>query len=240
MTPSCIVEFKRMVQRAVKQYRKSWETWRTDTWLLRFNAAKCKCTHLWHDSHSPETTYTLGGAEIATATEEKYLEVHLTNDCKPSLQAMYEVSSKSDVQSQSYEENLRTHPQRKLPHPVQGIHSPSYRILCQGMEPLPSELHQDHEKIQRRANWPYMVRLKELKLYPFIAIRRLRGDMIEVFKIMNGARLVAMKPVHLFKMSHNAQTSGNRFKFFKKPLKKITTPCELETEPPISLIGTIV
>ena len=83
----------------------------------------------------------------------------------------------------------------------------------------------------RRANWPYMVRLKELKLYPFIAIRRLRGDMIEVFKIMNGARLVAMKPVHLFKMSHNAQTSGNRFKFFKKPLKKITTPANLKLNP---------
>ena len=59
------------------------EDW-SDTWLLRFNAAKCKCMHFGHDN--PEITYTLGGAEIATATEEKDLGVYLTNDCKPSLQ----------------------------------------------------------------------------------------------------------------------------------------------------------
>ena len=81
------------------------------------------------------------------------------------------------------------------------------------------------EKIQRRAtklvyslrNEPYMVRLKELKLYP-LEIRRLRGDLIEVFKIMNG--LVEMKPEHLFQMSHNVQTRGHRFRLFKKPLNK--------------------
>ena len=40
--------------------------------------------HLGHDNS--EITYTLGGAEIATATEEKDLGVYLSNDCKPSLQ----------------------------------------------------------------------------------------------------------------------------------------------------------
>ena len=29
-----------------------------------------------------------------------------------------------------------------------------------------------------------------------------------------------MKPEHLFKMSHNVQTRGHRFKIFKKPLHK--------------------
>ena len=42
--------------------------------------------HLGHDN--PEFTYTLGGAEIAMATEEKDLGVYLTNayDYKPSMQ----------------------------------------------------------------------------------------------------------------------------------------------------------
>ena len=39
-----------------------------------------------HGHDNPEFTHTLGGAEIATATEEKHLVVYLTNDCKPSLQ----------------------------------------------------------------------------------------------------------------------------------------------------------
>ena len=52
--------------------------------ILPFNAAKCKCMHLRHDN--PEITYTMRGAAIATATEQKDLGVYLTNDCKPSLQ----------------------------------------------------------------------------------------------------------------------------------------------------------
>ena len=60
-------------------------------------------------------------------------------------------------------------------------------------------------------------KLKELKLYP-LEIRRLRGDLIEVIKIMNS--LVEMKPEHIFRKSHNVQTRSQHFKLFKEPLNK--------------------
>ena len=81
------------------------------------------------------------------------------------------------------------------------------------------------EKIQRRAtklvpslrNKPYHDRLEELNLYP-LEVRRLRGDMIEVFKILHG--LEDINPDNLFIMSHNTDTRGHQFKIFKKRMNK--------------------
>ena len=68
---------------AIQNDLKNLKVW-SDTWLLRFNAGKCKSMYLGSDN--PETTYVLGGEEIVTAKEEKDLGVYLTDDCKPSLQ----------------------------------------------------------------------------------------------------------------------------------------------------------
>ena len=194
--------------------------YRSDTRLLRFNAAKCKCMHL----GNPEITYTLEGVEIATATEEKELGVYLTNDCKHSLQC-----TKSAAKAMSSLRVIR----RTLKH----IDKESFRILykaymrphieycVQAWSPYQVNDIKTTEKIQRSAtkmvyslrNKPYLVRLKELKLY-HLEIRRLRGNLIEVFKILNG--LVEIKPEHLFQMSHNVQTRSHRFKLFKKPLNE--------------------
>ena len=81
------------------------------------------------------------------------------------------------------------------------------------------------EKIQKRAtklvhslrNMPYLERLKVLKLYP-LEIRQIRGDFIEVFKIMNG--LVEIRPEDVFFILHNTGTRVHSFKLFKKQLKK--------------------
>ena len=89
MTPSCIiVEFKRMIQRGVTQYRMIWQTWRTGQTHGFFasmlqNVNVCILDMIIQRLHIGPT---LGGAEIATATEEKDFGVYQTNDCKPSLQ----------------------------------------------------------------------------------------------------------------------------------------------------------
>ena len=59
------------------------EKW-SDTWLLRFNASKCKCMHMGHKNSA--RCYTLNGETIQAVDEEKDLEVYLSSDCKPSLQ----------------------------------------------------------------------------------------------------------------------------------------------------------
>ena len=59
------------------------EGW-SNTWLLKFNASKCKCMHMGYDN--PSRSYTLDGETIQVVDEEKDLGVYLSSDCKPTLQ----------------------------------------------------------------------------------------------------------------------------------------------------------
>ena len=82
------------------------------------------------------------------------------------------------------------------------------------------------EKVQRRATKlvpklkrrPYNERLRALNLYP-LEVRRIRGDMIETFKILNG--LEDIDPEDLFtKASGTVNTRGHKQKLYKKSLSK--------------------
>ena len=76
---------------------------------------------------------------------------------------------------------------------------------------------EDIEKVQKRATkmvysckkMSYTERLQFLSL-PTLAYRRIRGDMIEVFNILNGKYDEQVAPN--LKMSQNVRTRGNTFK----------------------------
>ena len=61
----------------------SLQTW-SETWLLRFNATKCKRMHMGQSNKGDG--YRLGEEEIPNGTEEKYLRVIITEDGKTSKQ----------------------------------------------------------------------------------------------------------------------------------------------------------
>ena len=178
--------------------------------------------HLGNDN--PETTYMLGGEEIATAKEEKDLGVYLTDDCKPSLQCT-KAATKAMTSLRVIRRTFRYIDKNSFRILYKAYIRPHVEYCVQAWCPYQVNDIKTIEKIQRRAtklvpslrNLPYLERLKELKLYP-LEIRRIRGDLIEVFKIMNG--LVEMKPEDLFLISHNTGTRGHSFKLFKKQLKK--------------------
>ena len=73
------------------------------------------------------------------------------------------------------------------------------------------------EKVQKRAtkmitglgNLPYEERLRRLGLFS-LEKRRLRGDMIETYKIMHGKDRVEKE--RLFSLSHNTRTRGHPLK----------------------------
>ena len=77
------------------------------------------------------------------------------------------------------------------------------------------------EKVQRRAtrlvkgirDLPYERRLDILNLYP-LSMRRIRGDLIETFKILKGIDHV--DPSTFFQMSHTSHLRGHSLKLFKK------------------------
>ena len=62
----------------------------------------------------------------------------------------------------------------------------------------------------------YEDRLKALKLFP-LKYRRLRGDMIEVFKILNGFDRIDFK--QFFKYADTVNLRGHSKKLFQKPVR---------------------
>ena len=83
------------------------------------------------------------------------------------------------------------------------------------------------ESVQRRAtklittlkDKSYQERLRELKL-PSLVYRRRRGDMIQMFKIMNG--LVRMDKEKLFSPTRSPHTRGHTQRVFKEHAVKLT------------------
>ena len=81
------------------------------------------------------------------------------------------------------------------------------------------------EKVQRRATklvpklrkQPYNQRLKALNLYP-LEVRRIRGDLIETFKIMNGPEDIDQN--QFFSTATSTSTRGHKQKLFVKGLNK--------------------
>ena len=69
----------------IQEDLRSLQEW-SDTWLLRFNASKCKCMHMGSDNPQRRGSYYLNGEEIQPIKEEKDLGVFTASDCKPSTQ----------------------------------------------------------------------------------------------------------------------------------------------------------
>ena len=64
---------------------------------------------------------------------------------------------------------------------------------------------------------PYNQRLKALNLYP-LEVRRIRGDLIETFKIMNGPEDIDQN--QFFSTATSTSTRGHKQKLFVKGLNK--------------------
>ena len=95
------------------------------------------------------------------------------------------------------------------------------------MEPIQKKLIRDLEKVQKRAtkkvpgfkNMPYSQRLKKLKL-PTLVYRRLRGDMIDTFKILKGFYDSECSPK--LPRAIYSGTRGHSLKLFKPSAKNKT------------------
>ena len=164
------------------------------TWLLKFNATKCKVMHM--GNSNPGGNYTMDGVVLEEIESEKDLGVYITKDSKPSTQCTKAAQKAMnslrlikrtfkyfdhDAFQTLYRTYIRPHLEYSVPAWNPGMKK-DIKVL---------------EKVQRRAtklvpelrDMSYKERLDALGLYT-LETRRLRCDLIETYKIMHGLEKV--------------------------------------------------
>ena len=198
------------------------EEW-SNRWLLQFNASKCKVLHLGKNKGSHE--YSLNNTNLEASNIEKDLGVNIDNNLSFSDHINIIVNKANrtmGVIRRSFK-NLNQHIFLKL---YKGLVRPQLEYAGQVWSPYLKKDIKKLESVQRRATKlvndlnedDYKVRLKRLKL-PTLLYRRMRGDLIETFKILTGINDPAVcdfLPLHAVARP-NSRTRGHPYKLFKKP-----------------------
>ena len=194
----------------------------SETWLLWFNTSNCNRIHMGGTNQS--TDYNLGGEVIPLNTEEKDLGVIITEDGKSSRQCAAAASKAMtklriikgtfkhfDVKCSTMPyriyipQHLEYSVQAWSTHPKKDIAVQFWRMFNE--EP-PSIRHISYHE-----------RLQTTKLYS-LEQRKVRGDMIETFKILNGFE--GKEKLKLFKTNpHQTEWGrGHSYKLYKPWLCK--------------------
>ena len=165
----------------IQEHLEKLQEW-SDTWLLRFNAGKCKTMHI--GSGNPNCDYHMGETTLDGTEEEKDLGVYITSDFKSSTHSSKAATkwmnclrvvrrSFKYIDADSFQILYKTYIRPHLEYCVQA--------WCPWLEKDKQAL----ERVQRRAtklvpalkNLPYEERLQGLNLYS-LEKRRERGDLI--------------------------------------------------------------
>ena len=180
------------------------QSW-SQKWLLKFNESKCKVLHVGRSN--PKYDYQLNNNTLEETVLEKDLGIYVTPDWKPNAHVA-KVAAKAnsmigrinrtfsymdvDMFKAIYPSMIRSH----------------MEYAVQAWSPQTAREINLLEQVQRRAtrlvgslrNSSYETRKEILGLTP-LHVRRTRGDLIEVFKIMHG--LVNVERDQFFKLESN-------------------------------------
>jgi len=176
-------------------------------WLLKLNASKCKVMHI---GHSFGTVYHMmddsgNSTTIQQIAEEKDLGVHLTEDLKPSIQCVRSAAKARSVMGM-VSRNFKRLDKEDFLLIYKTYIRPRMEYCVQAWSPHLKKDIECLERVQRAAtkrvqglrHLPYEDRLVYLGL-PTLQERRLRGDLIETYKIMTGKEAVNRE--HFFQLS---------------------------------------
>ena len=191
----------------------------TQKWLMQFNSDKCKVLHL--GKKNPQYSYCMGSTMLQKANSEKDLGVIVDTDLSFENH-MNEVVKKANKIAGLI---LRT-----INFNNKDILVPLFKTLVRPLleygNAVWSPILKKHihmiEDVQRRftkriaglKDKPYEDRLRELKL-PSLEFRRIRGDLIEAYKILNKI-YDETTTERLLPLSANINTRGHNFKVEKK------------------------
>ena len=190
-------------------------------WQMPFNLDKCKIMHIGHKNKNEK--YELLGKEIESVQQEKDLGVVITNDLKSSNQCIEAVKKaqkllgyiKRQFRTRNKETILTLYNALVRPHLEYAVQfwSPSLRKDIERLEAVQARATKLIPSIRHLG---YVRRLERLNLYS-LEKRRLRGQLIETFKMLKGVNNIDYR--HLFTFSNNLTRSNG----WKLELKRFNT-----------------
>ena len=189
----------------------------SEKWQMLFNFGKCKCLHTGH--RNLNVNYRMGDTVLGTTVKEKDLGVTISADMKVSEQCGIAASKGNQILG-LIRRNI-TYKGKKLIIPLyKAIVRPHLEYCIQAWRPYRKKDIDTLERIQRRAtkmipelrDLSYEERLKECGLTT-LETRRLRGDQIEVFKILHGYENIDRNM--FFSLKKDSRTRGHEVKLVK-------------------------
>lgn len=162
----------------------------SEKWQMPFNLDKCSVMHLGHKN--PNADYTLLGRQVASTELEKDLGVLISNDLKFSKQCI-EVEKKAQKLLGYIKRQFSYRNKEIVLSLYNALVRPQLEYAVQFWSPSLRKDIDRLERVQARAtklipslrNKGYQRRLQELGLFT-LETRRLRGQLIETFKILKG------------------------------------------------------
>ena len=190
----------------------------SEKWQMPFNVGKCKVMHIGHNNLN--ANYELLGHNIESVDKEKDLGVVISKDLKFSQQC---------IEAERKAQKLVGYIKRQFSHRNKEIVLPLYNSIVRphleyAVQFWAPSLRKDIDRleaVQARAtklipsvrNFGYQRRLDRLNLFS-LETRRLRGQLIETFKILKGFTNVDHQ--NLFTINNN-RARGNGCKLELKP-----------------------
>ena len=162
----------------------------SNTWQMPFNHGKCHVIHA--GAWNPGTAYVLQGAPVTGVGEERDLGVLVTADLKFSAQCI--AAEKKAQKLLGYiRRQFRYRNAQTVLTMYRALVRPLLEYAVQFWSPTLQQDIKRLEKVQARAtklvpalrNWSYRRRLDHLGLFT-LEQRRLRGQLIETYKILRG------------------------------------------------------
>ena len=187
----------------------------SDKWLLKFHPDKCKQIGIGINRKVNEMhQYTMDGHELETSTCEKDIGVYVDSSLKFDIHVSNAVSKATRVLAvtrRTFDHIDAT----SFKYIFKGLVRPHLEYAAPVWSPHHDYLKERLENVQRRATkmvpglskLSYPERLRALKI-PTLAYRRTRGDMIQVFKILNGKYDDSLP--QMFTLSHNKERGLDR------------------------------
>uniref|UniRef100_A0A803K5E7 Reverse transcriptase domain-containing protein n=1 Tax=Xenopus tropicalis TaxID=8364 RepID=A0A803K5E7_XENTR len=183
-------------------------------WKMRFNVDKCKVMHFGRNNIN--ANYLLNGSVLGVSLMEKDLGVFVDNKLSNARQC-HSVATKANKVLSCINKGIDSRDENIILPLYRSLVRPHLEYAVQFWAPVLKKDINELEKVQRRAtklvkgmeDLNYEVRLSRLRLFS-LEKRRLRGDMITLYKYIRGdSRQLGDV---LFSHKNNQRTRGHPFR----------------------------